>query len=453
MCRFLVYFGGEKILLADLITKPKHSIVHQSFCDPYLPFIEEKTKQKLVHKINGDGFGVAWYDESELPCVFTSIKPSWSDLNLARISEHVRSRCIFSHVRAASPGSLIVESNCHPFQAGRILFMHNGSIAHFSKVKKRLVSELNDYCFGLIHGTSDTEHAMALFIQNLPNQDPFQVYNGVTLKDAMLNTIRQLCKLTLECGEDPQASSFNFAVTNGDVVICTRFKNSEVEEPPSLYYAKVSRYTCRGDSTAPKQNDSSHSIVICSEPITYDEEEWSLVPKNHVIVVTPHQRIKLESIEIDKSLMVSTAPPSPKGKRFDANGDLDCYGILNYKIPKGLQASKPTLSSSPPLSTINMHSSIEFSKELIRVTSDARSSERSKLHEEVKAISKQSSNESKPISNSQIQSIATPEPPTKKDSIITISVHLELTREHLFYILCGIVLFIALLTSIVVRSK
>lgn len=162
--------------------------------------------------------------------------------------------------------------------------------------------------------------------------------------------------------------------------------------------------------------------------------------------------------------MVSTAPPSPKGKRFDANGDLDCYGILNYKIPKvssrdevftlqGLQASKPTLSSSPPLSTINMHSSIEFSKELIRVTSDARSSERSKLHEEVKAISKQSSNESKPISNSQIQSIATPEPPTKKDSIITISVHLELTREHLFYILCGIVLFIALLTSIVVRSK
>ncbi|KAJ1628031.1 nucleophile aminohydrolase, partial [Pavlovales sp. CCMP2436] len=88
--------------------------------------------------VNGDGFGVGWYDEEpctsdEEPCIFTSIQPAWNNLNLGRLARKVRSPLIFAHVRAAYPGMPVSEVNCHPFVYGRYMWMHNGSIASFAK--------------------------------------------------------------------------------------------------------------------------------------------------------------------------------------------------------------------------------------------------------------------------------------------------------------------------------
>lgn len=109
--------------------------------------------------LNGDGFGIGWFSDEpqegedggagatespagaegatgtavtlrseDKPGVYTSITPAWNNLNLVRLSEKIRSSCIFAHVRAASPGSLVTEANCHPFASGRYLFMHNGCV-------------------------------------------------------------------------------------------------------------------------------------------------------------------------------------------------------------------------------------------------------------------------------------------------------------------------------------
>ncbi|PRP84438.1 hypothetical protein PROFUN_08118, partial [Planoprotostelium fungivorum] len=159
MCRWLVYIGDESVVLADLVTNPKHS---QSFANPYMPYILESHPLRLNHRINGDGFvcnGVGWYhSQQENPCVFVSVKPSWNDLNLKRLSEAIESKCVFAHVRAASPGSAIVESNCHPFQFGRILFMHNGCIFNFESWKRKLIIDhLSDRTFQNINGSTDSE--------------------------------------------------------------------------------------------------------------------------------------------------------------------------------------------------------------------------------------------------------------------------------------------------------
>ncbi len=50
MCRFVVYSGRE-VLLADLIIYPKHSLINQSF-----------QSQERFEPLNGDGFGVGWYN-------------------------------------------------------------------------------------------------------------------------------------------------------------------------------------------------------------------------------------------------------------------------------------------------------------------------------------------------------------------------------------------------------
>ena len=73
MCRFLVYVGEHPVLLADLITRPTHSLISQGY-NHYLPGVrakEESLQARNVH-LNGDGFGVAWYSPHTIePCVFT----------------------------------------------------------------------------------------------------------------------------------------------------------------------------------------------------------------------------------------------------------------------------------------------------------------------------------------------------------------------------------------------
>ena len=59
MCRFLIYIGYNEVVLEDIISKPKHSLVHQSY-QHYLPGLEHNVnaQQNLtkanIH-LNGDG--------------------------------------------------------------------------------------------------------------------------------------------------------------------------------------------------------------------------------------------------------------------------------------------------------------------------------------------------------------------------------------------------------------
>ena len=52
MCRFLIYKGAEPIRLSNLLTKPQHSIINQSF--------DSRLRLDRRRPINGDGFGLAY---------------------------------------------------------------------------------------------------------------------------------------------------------------------------------------------------------------------------------------------------------------------------------------------------------------------------------------------------------------------------------------------------------
>ena len=60
MCRFTMFKGKRAILLANLIVRPQHSIIKQSYnC------LERVTD--FMANLNGDGFGVGWYDDESPP--------------------------------------------------------------------------------------------------------------------------------------------------------------------------------------------------------------------------------------------------------------------------------------------------------------------------------------------------------------------------------------------------
>ena len=113
MCRFTMYLGPP-IRMASLLIEPAHSLILQS------SHATERTEP-----LNGDGFGVGWYAPqlTPTPAVFRSISPAWNNSNLRSLSDVVSSPCILAHVRAATAGMPVGETNCHPFQHGDYLFM------------------------------------------------------------------------------------------------------------------------------------------------------------------------------------------------------------------------------------------------------------------------------------------------------------------------------------------
>lgn len=118
-----------------------------------------------------------------MPGVFTSITPAWNNTNLRTLSAKIRSSMVFAHVRAAALGAIVsdqvsgaragvrapasdsaaraVAQNCHPFTFGRWLFMHNGMVSGFGRVRRRLLQALPDELFGTIRGNTDSEHWFA----------------------------------------------------------------------------------------------------------------------------------------------------------------------------------------------------------------------------------------------------------------------------------------------------
>ena len=126
MCRFVAYLGPP-LRLDLLVTRPVHSLIHQSY-----------ESQERAEPLNGDGFGVGWFvpGAGAEPAVFRSISPAWNNRNLLDIARVSESPCIFAHVRAASPGLPVIETNCHPFREGSFLFMHNGYVGGFERVRR-----------------------------------------------------------------------------------------------------------------------------------------------------------------------------------------------------------------------------------------------------------------------------------------------------------------------------
>jgi predicted glutamine amidotransferase len=273
------------MFMSDLVLKAKQSLVLQSY----------KARER-EEPLNGDGFGIGWYTPAvdPNPCVFTSIQPAWNNRNLHRLSEKIQSTCFFAHVRAASPGTFVSEFNCHPFQYEQFLWMHNGKIAEFQKIKRKLRESLHDEYYNFIQGTTDSEHVFALFLNLLEHH--IDDYSLSDLIDALISTISQIATWLESAGID-EPSHLNFAVSDGNNIIVSRSALNTEAEPPSLYISSGDRIEIRNEiyHMSPVKHHPN-AVIIASEPLTSDRSEWQKIPKNHLVVVTPELHIKQMAI-------------------------------------------------------------------------------------------------------------------------------------------------------------
>lgn len=86
-------------------------------------------------------------------------------------------------------------------------------------------------------------------------------------------------------------SSWNFAISDGEVLLATRFAYPESRTPPSLYYTKSSSLpTLKG-------TPRTRHIIVASEPVSIGVK-WELLPRNSLLVVETGKAALEETLKI-----------------------------------------------------------------------------------------------------------------------------------------------------------
>lgn len=302
----MIYKGQDTIRLEHLLTRPAHSIINQSF--------DSRLRLDTRRPINGDGFGVGYYpevvdeDEERGPCVYCATTPAWNNVNLSRLASKTHSRMVFAHVRASTSG-VLSETNCHPFVYHTLMFMHNGGVSYFSQIKRKILSYIREPYFLTIQGGTDSEASFALFLDMLHTlgvdpSDPIGNFPSELLEQALEQTIQLLVKWSLEAAHEqgitePEPSLLNFAVTDGETVVVSRYISSRTEEAASLYYSTGTRFYEKepGQYTMERCHRLNSIVMVASEPLTFERNDWITIPTNTIMVIRKSPSVLLRPIK------------------------------------------------------------------------------------------------------------------------------------------------------------
>jgi len=276
MCRFIAYLG-KPIMADELLLKPANSLIHQSY-----------SAGEMTEILNGDGFGIGWYVHSisSLPGLFRSITPAWSNTNLLYNAPLIRTNCLFAHIRAASEGG-ITEDNTHPFRYERFLMMHNGGIPKFQRIRRKVLALLDDELFNWIKGQTDSEHVFALLMQHVKEITvPGERLTVDQIKQCFQKTFDVIQQIKVESGIAGEASTFNLMVTSGRRFFGTRFSSHPEKETRTLYYSTGGGFQCKDGVCKMVAGDPDvEAVLIASEKLNDNREEWKPIPQNHFIAV------------------------------------------------------------------------------------------------------------------------------------------------------------------------
>ncbi|NUP53512.1 MAG: class II glutamine amidotransferase [Catenulispora sp.] len=265
MCRWLAY-SGSPVLLADALYTPVDSFIGQSL-----------HSRLGAEPTNGDGFGIGWYDGRAVPGVFRGIEPAWNDANLREVSSHIVSPLFFSHIRAAI-GSSVQETNCHPFRHERWLWMHNGFIDGYAKIKRDLAFAVDPELFPQIGGTTDSELMFYLALTFGLKKDP---------PDAVAKTVGFVEARGREAGiENP----FQGTIVTSDGESMWAFRYSSEGKSRSLFFTReVPTLRQEYPDVAILREMSDETRLVVSEPVgslpgawvEMPEATWGVVRRGH----------------------------------------------------------------------------------------------------------------------------------------------------------------------------
>jgi predicted glutamine amidotransferase len=240
MCRWAAY-AGEPIFLEEIISRPGHSLIHQSHC---------ATQGHAA--INADGFGVAWYGDRPEPGLYRDVLPAWSDPNLRSLTAQVKSGMFLAHVRA-STGTATSRNNCHPFVQGRWSFMHNGQVGGYDGFRRAADMMISEDVYHARKGATDSEALFLVACAEGLDADP---------RGALERAAARFIALARARGALPHLR-MTAALSDGKRLYALRYATDDAA--PSLYH---------------RWSASRMGMAVVSEPLEVEQGGWVEVPPN-----------------------------------------------------------------------------------------------------------------------------------------------------------------------------
>ncbi len=263
MCRWLAYTGSP-LQLESVIFKAQHSLIEQSL-----------HARMAATTTNGDGFGLGWYGPRDpVPFRYRSVHPAWNDRNLHEAARAIWAPMFVAHVRAAT-GTPVQETNCHPFRFGKWLFVHNGVIRDFARLRRELILKIAPQYFGSMEGSTDSEVMFLLALTYGLETDP-------------LGALERMAAVVEQAGGSQGVEhplTMTVCVTDGQALTAVRY-SSERDSRTLFHNASVRhlREMYPDDPRIAGLDDSAY--LLLSEPLSDRVDAWQEVPESTAVVVS-----------------------------------------------------------------------------------------------------------------------------------------------------------------------
>jgi len=240
MCRLFGFRSNQPARVHRSLVAEKNSLLQQS----------------REHK---DGWGIAYYAGRTAPEVAHGLGAAHADPDFERVSGLVSSHAVLAHVRLKSVGEVAMR-NAHPFLRGRWAFAHNGTVRDFEQHQGEMEALIAPELLEELKGETDSERCFLLFLTHLQGRSGIDA-----VADALRKTMDAVSRVT-DRPDDQKPTSMNFMVTDGELLVATRWRRT-------LFFTP----SAEEGATVPQ-------LVIASEELSA-EHHWREVAEGELIGV------------------------------------------------------------------------------------------------------------------------------------------------------------------------
>lgn len=164
---------------------------------------------------------------------------------------------------ARATGTAVTRQNCHPFACGQWMFMHNGFVGSWNRLRRKVEALIPDAYYPSRLGTTDSEAVFLAMMGAGLDSDPLGATHRV---------LQALVTLVNE-GHLRERLRFTSAIANGHDLYAFRVAVNDAAN--TLYF-----------------REAGGQVVVVSEPFDKDED-WAEVPPNHTLIARASESVKI----------------------------------------------------------------------------------------------------------------------------------------------------------------
>jgi glutamine amidotransferase len=204
---------------------------------------------------------------------FAGASPAWGDENLRELAAEIESPLFLAHVRAGT-GTAVQETNCHPFRWQNWLFVHNGYVGEFQRVRRELLIAVRPDLFDNIHGSTDSELMFHLALTFGAAEDPI---GGLERMAGFIEAVGARAGIA-------EPLQMTVGLTDGRTLYAVRYASG-----PVVNTLWISEDVASVRMLYPERERLSHlsddARVIVSEPLVALPGMWREVPPSTALIV------------------------------------------------------------------------------------------------------------------------------------------------------------------------